>query len=760
MLQIRRIRAISFKARLAGLINPYHHHRHNQRSAILIGANGCCGGHLRACISTAPSTKPDPNTKASCDNFGSLVSLAATLLSSSFLRTSVIAVTSLVIGFQLGTLYQNNSHNPDHHTQQHVLPSGLPRTCCDESTANTSSKDNLTKDQVELKTKLVRLLGREHVIDAQTESTQTLPYLKGARLGKGRALLILTPQNLQDVVDAVKIIVDADCVIVPQGQNTGLTGGSVPSEQTDDSRPVVILSFRDLNRMFPLDMGKRMVCLAGAGLASLHQFLKKEFPDREPHSVLGSTFLNPTTAAGVAFGSGGTQLRKGPAYTDRSLYLTISATKWGERQVKIVNTLGIQGLEKLVERRRSDSIPSVVDRWSRWVQGGYERLMQYSSREGESLWAHDVTYGERLCSFPDRDSSNDESLSDISRFNADTKGSFPNRSEGKVIILATVHDTFPVPEKTKTFWISFDSLDTALAFRRQVCLHNPQDLPISLEYMDKDAFDVINQAGRLLSNTICLVGTASPILRQLWNFKLWVEALPFDGATLWVDRFLFAANHFIPAPLPSTIMRLANHFDHHAALTVGEFGGGELDRLIQRMQDFANKAGQEKMKIHECKGPRESQSLLAFRFAAAPAFRTYCVGNRLQGISVDYALPKSRGQVPPLSLTGNSTTSDGDDVDDKENNNLPVKRMRYSHFGCNVVHEDLAYLPGCDVQKAKYALKHAVETGMGGRLPSEHGHGREYVAPPVTQARWKQMDPLNVCNPGIGGLSYKPEYRE
>ena len=44
----------------------------------------------------------------------------------------------------------------------------------------------------------------------------------------------------------------------------------------------------------------------------------------ESHSVLGSIFLNPTTAAGVAFGSGGTQLRKGPVYTERLLYARVN----------------------------------------------------------------------------------------------------------------------------------------------------------------------------------------------------------------------------------------------------------------------------------------------------------------------------------------------------------------------------------------------------------------------------------------------------
>ena len=46
------------------------------------------------------------------------------------------------------------------------------------------------------------------------------------------------------------------------------------------------------------------------------------------------------------------------------------------------------------------------------------------------------------------------------------------------------------------------------------------------------------------------------------------------------------------------------------------------------------------------------------------------------------------------------------------------------------------------------------------KLPAEHGHGTEYKAPKSSQSRWKKMDPLNVLNPGIGGLSSKYKYSE
>ena len=85
--------------------------------------------------------------------------------------------------------------------------------------------------------------------------------------------------------------------------------------------------------------------------------------------------------------------------------------------------------------------------------------------------------------------------------------------------------------------------------------------------------------------------------------------------------------------------------------------------------------------------------------------------------------------------------------------------MRYSHFGCNVVHEDIAFQRGVDPHAAKLELKHEVER-MGGKLPAEHGFGTEYKAPEEVKRRWRKMDPLNVMNPGVGGLSVARRYGE
>ena len=84
--------------------------------------------------------------------------------------------------------------------------------------------------------------------------------------------------------------VDADACVIPQGANTGLTGGSVPRGEALD-RPTVVINMTNLTSISPIDGGERLVCLAGAGT---HSALGKAAEmQRESHSVLGSLLLNP-----------------------------------------------------------------------------------------------------------------------------------------------------------------------------------------------------------------------------------------------------------------------------------------------------------------------------------------------------------------------------------------------------------------------------------------------------------------------------------
>jgi D-lactate dehydrogenase (quinone) len=459
----------------------------------------------------------------------------------------------------------------------------------------------------------------------------------------------------------------------------------------------------------------------------------------------------------VAFGSGGTQCRKGPAYTERALYLKITENKWQQRIVQVVNTLDVDGLEDREERLRQnyrpvmDSVPYRLDTFGKYIKMGDHDM--YYTTDGSQRAASDTNYAHRLTQLSD---------TAVNRSNADTHGPDCCRCEGKVIVLATVHDTFPMPQSTKTFWVSFNSLTTAQQFREHVALDNAEDVPITLEYLNKDAYDVIDESGRFMANCTYWTGLTSPLLRQMWNAKSYIEA----SRPGLIDRALHYFNGYLPSVLPRPIQQMANEYEHHAIVTIGEYGNGEMERFLKRMDKFiidtdnasapsAAPVGsspsettkdpttrRSNIKIYECQTPAESSSLSAVRFVAAPAFRTWCVAHDVSGFSVDYALPSKSRSIPNVPIQ-------------------PLKRMRYSHFACNVVHEDIAYpISDEDIDDIKHVFKAAVEADCGGRLPAEHGHGTEYVAPPATQERWRNMDPLNVLNPGIGGLARGFRYKE
>lgn len=275
------------------------------------------------------------------------------------------------------------------------------------------------------------------------------------------------------------------------------------------------------------------------------------------------------------------------------------------------------------------------------------------------------------------------------------------------------------------------------------------DLPISCEYMDRDAIDIIDRSGRILTYMIRILGTGD-LMGWAWGFKVAIEGLPFAFAPIICDKLMHTFNNWVPSAIPNRFIQLGREYDHHCLVAVGDFGDRNLDRFMERFDAFVKKYNGNQIEssgkvisFAETASPSDVTALNAFRFVAASAFKTFCIGEDIQGVSVDYALAKNGGSPPQL---------DKDAV-------TPLKRMRYSHFGCNVVHEDIAYALGVDTHKEKMRFKHVVEVG-GGKLPAEHGHGTEYHAPKETQVRWMKMDPLNVMNPGIGGLPVTEKYEK
>ena len=93
---------------------------------------------------------------------------------------------------------------------------------------------------------LVGIVGEANVLTGPAST----PYLTDWR-GRftGRALAVVRPESPQQVADVVRLCLEHNIPIVPQGGNTGLCGGATPDES---GRAVVLLTTR-LNRVREID---------------------------------------------------------------------------------------------------------------------------------------------------------------------------------------------------------------------------------------------------------------------------------------------------------------------------------------------------------------------------------------------------------------------------------------------------------------------------------------------------------------------------
>jgi hypothetical protein len=78
----------------------------------------------------------------------------------------------------------------------------------------------------------------------------------------------------------------------------------------------------------------------------------------------------------------------------------------------------------------------------------------------------------------------------------------------------------------------------------------------------------------------------------------------------------------------------------HVLIVQNDDFGGSRARLRARLDAALRAAPAGSVRVHEC-SPKEVVRIKNFRFAAAPAFQTFCAGKGLHGVSFDFALPKN-----------------------------------------------------------------------------------------------------------------------
>jgi D-lactate dehydrogenase len=87
-----------------------------------------------------------------------------------------------------------------------------------------------------------------------------------------------------------------------------------------------------------------------------------------------------------------------------------------------------------------------------------------------------------------------------------------------------------------------------------------------------------------------------------------------------------------------------------------------------------------------------------------------------------------------------------------------IKKIYYGHFICHVFHQDYIVRKGVDTLALEHRMWELLDE-RGAEYPAEHNVGHLYPAKPALAAHYRQLDPCNTFNPGIGQTSKLRRWR-
>lgn len=321
------------------------------------------------------------------------------------------------------------------------------------------------------------------------------------------------------------------------------------------------------------------------------------------------------------------------------------------------------------------------------------------------------------------------------RFNADPARHYEaSGSAGKLMLFAVRLDTFPLEQQTQVFYIGTNDTAVLNGLRRHI-LSQFDNLPISGEYIHREAFDVAAQYGKDTFWVIQKWGT--DYLPKLFSFKNKLDRLatklPFLPANL-ADRLLQWGSHLLPQHLPPSIRDYRNHYEHHLILKMGDGGIAEAEAFLQAY--FSQHEG-----AFFCCNAIESEAAMLHRFAVAGAAVRY---RDVHSDSVE--------DIVALDIALRRNDPDWFETLPPHIEQAFIHKLYYGHFFCHVFHQDYIVKKGghChDIEAEMLALLDQ----RGAQYPAEHNVGHLYAAPPVLKQFYRQLDPTNSFNPGIGKTS-------
>jgi len=561
------------------------------------------------------------------------------------------------------------------------------------------SKSKLVQD-------LKAITGDKYILTAEWSKQ---PYCKGWRYGAGEAFAVAKPGTLLEIWKILEICVNENIIVIMQAANTGLTGGSTPNGN-DYDRPILIISTMRIDNIHIINEGKQIIGFSGSTLFGLENKLISY--GREPHSVIGSSCIGASIVGGICNNSGGALVKRGPAYTELSLYAQINL----EGELLLINDLGID---------LGDTPEEILTNLQ--TQNYTKDQIQFPEK-----LASDNEYQKRVRNVEENTPA---------RFNADGRRLHgASGCAGKIAVFAVRLDTYPAPKNHQIFYIGTNNSDVFGNIRRDILSHFKY-LPISGEYLHRDCYDATKKYCKDTFVVIDKMG--SGFIPKLFELKRKVDLLAEKFMFLpnkFSDRLMQFLSNFWPNHLPNRMEQYRDKYEHHWIIEMSDEGIDEAKEYFKKF--FTENEGD----FFECT-KKEGEKALLHRFVAAGAIgRYHAIHEKKLGemISLDIAFPRNEKdwfeKLPP------------------EIDNLLEIKLYYGHLFCHVLHQNYVVKKGVDAKKLKRKLLKTFDT-RGAEYPAEHNVGHEYFAKPSLLNFYKKLDPTNGFNPGIGRTSKRKYWK-
>lgn len=561
---------------------------------------------------------------------------------------------------------------------------------------------SITRDA--LLAQMRQIVGSSHVL---TDEQATRRFRKGHRTGEGNVLAVVRPASLLEQWRILQAAVAADRIVIMQAANTGLTGGSTP-DGADYDREIVLISTLRITGVQLINDGQQVVCLPGATLDRLEQALAPL--NREPHSVIGSSCIGASVLGGICNNSGGALVRRGPAYTELALYAQVK----DDGSLELVNHLGIE---------LGDTPEEIL---TRLQKGDYSAQQVHNETTAK---ASDARYGEHV---------RDVDADTPARFNADPSRLFEaSGSAGKLCLFAVRLDTFP-KEPSTVFYIGSNDPHDLTEVRRHLLARLPR-LPIAGEYIHRTAFDIGEKYGKDTFLVIDRFGTSKVPAAFAMKSRVdgFFERFGLRGVT---DKVIQALMNLLPSHLPARMREYRDRFEHHLLVRVSNDTLEQTRAFLSEY--FANSTSGA---YFECDA-EEGRKAFLHRFAVAGAAIRYREAHR-----------SSVEDILALDIALRRNDRDWVETLPQEMEEQIIHKLYYGHFFCHVFHQDYIVKKGNDPLAMEHAMWKLLDERRA-EYPAEHNVGHLYVAKPALAGFYRELDPTNSFNPGIGHTSKKKHW--